>query len=240
MNTRIKYNFIQKLCMAFCILLLSGSWGFAAENAISAIDVKQTQNGYDIFLKVDKNVQIKKYLDGKDNLTIILDSTQPSDSMEIVYDNTSNLENVIVQKKNDENTLILIQGKNISNSKIYTKEISTGITKQIEAKNSYIFIADRKILVVSIFSMALLFLMMLAARPKNKRYNSVQINSKIKNKKPIKTTTLRSTKPSNNAPSINYTRNGKFASTTGVTIPKDFVISEHQFDETEENIRKVG
>lgn len=247
MKTGKEYSIINR-CFAFVFIFAFAALNsFAAENSLSGVDIKQSiDSGYQIFLKLDKKAQIKKIIENDDNLTLVVNSTLPSESMEIVYDSEDNFSNVIVQKKNDDNTLISLQGQNIANAEIYTKELSTGIIKQLDEKEDFLnglfFIADKKILSCSVLGMFFLFLMMLASRPKNKRYSSQNVNKIVKSKKMV-VDTLRNKNlvQSRNIPSINYKVNGSFNSVNmHVSTPKDFVInSANQTVEIEE-IRKAG
>lgn len=229
MKTRIKVNII-KLFLVVCVFLFS-NLNALAFNALSGVDVKQINNDvYNITLKVDNSVKIKKVTDSKGNLTLILSSIIPADSIEIVYDNTSDLKNVIVQKKNDQNTIILFQGKNIENAKIYTKELSTGLLKSLDANpgalNNYLYIANKKYFSFAILGFISLFFIMLSLRPKSKRYNP-QAQNTIRTKVNSKNRYI---------PSINY----KINNTKGnMSVPKDFVISKIRTYQ-EQKIRKAG
>ena len=169
-----EFNIINK-CLAFVFVLLFCSLNsFAAENSLAGVDIKQSaNNGYQVFLKLDKKAQIQKLIEDNDSITLILKGTLPSETMEIIYDSEDNLSNVIVQKRNDDNTLISLQGKDIANAEIFTKELSTGSTKELDTNsnmlNGLFFIADKKILGTSLAGMFLLFLMMLASKPKNRK-----------------------------------------------------------------------
>lgn len=243
MKTRRVIHIINKCFLFICVVLLSSLSSFAAENSLLGIDVKQMpNNGYNILLRLDNTAQINKTVDSEGNLIINLNSTLPSDSMDIIYDNTSDLNNVIVQKKNKDNTVILLQGKNIANAQIFTKELSTGITKKLDAKNSLLsnllFIADKKIFAFSFAAMFLMFLMMLAVRPKNQRYSASSIKKINKTAKDVNANTLRNKNliQSKNIPSINYNVK-KSLNSSFMSVPKDFVINNHI---VEEEIRKVG
>ena len=245
MRTRVKFNLLNKLFLFIFVLLCSSAISFSADSSLTGVDVKQFgEANYDIMLKVDNSVNVQKYSDEKDNLTIVLNSTVPSDSVEILYDNAADLDNVIVQKKNSETTLILLQGKNIENANIYTKELSTGVTKQNDVKENpmdgILFVADKKMTAFSLVGLAMFFLLMLSLRPKNKRYSSSLQNVKnSKTPKKVAANTLRNKNinQSRNIPSINYKVNG--SARVAMSVPKDFVINNHQAQEIEQ-IRKAG
>lgn len=228
MKTRINYNILTRFFMVVCIFFFS-ALNAQAFNALSGVDVKQNDNNsYNITLKVDNSVKIKKITDSQDNLTLVLDSIIPTDSVEIVYDNASDLKNVMVQKKNTDNTVIVFQGKNIENAKIYTKELSTGIVKPFDENSltNYLYIANLKYFLVGLAGVVFLFFMLISMRPKSKRYNSASAQ------------TLRNKINSRNRyiPSINYKINSVRAN---ATVPKELVISKLN-EYQEQKIRKAG
>ena len=240
-------NIINK-CLAFVFVFLFCSLSsFAAENSLAGVDIKQSvNNGYQVFLKLDKKAQIQKLVENSDNITLVLKGTLPSETMEIIYDSEDNLSNVIVQKRNDDNTLISLQGKNIANAEIFTKELSTGSTKELNTKayslNSWFFIADKKILGTSVAGMFILFLMMLASKPKNRKNVSNNSNKTSKSKN-NSANTLRNKNlvQSRNIPSINYRVNGSFTSANAhATMPKDLVVNNQKQTIREQQIRKAG
>lgn len=241
MGTRIKYSFINKFLLLFiCIFFFSVLNSFAA-NALSGVDVKQIGDGsYNVILKTDSSVNIKKITDTKDTLLLILDSSIPADAVEIVYDNTSDVKNVMVQKKNSDNTMILIQGKNIENAKIFTKDISTGIVNPLDNKmnslNNYLYVANVKYLTFGFIGIIMMFILMISFRPKQTKYS---YNVK-KQYKTIKQTTINNINKKKNyskryVPSINYRINNMGYN---MSVPKDFDVQSQMFEE--EQIRKVG
>ena len=239
MRTRVKYSFINGFLLSVCIILFSALNAFAA-NSLLGVDVKQDGNdNYKIILKVNNAVNIKQFSESADNLTLVLTSAVPSDSVEILYDNASDLKNVIVQKKNSDNTMILLQGKNIDKAKIYTKELSTGILKQFDSNanslNKYLYIANAKYLLFGLAGIILLFFLMISSRPDLKGNVNKKSN---KQKKQTEYVTIRNkiVNQRRYIPSIHYRINNV---KTNMTIPKDFVISTlSQYEE--EKIRKVG
>lgn len=247
MNTGRKINILNK-CLAFVFVFLCVSLcAFSVENSLSEVGIKQTENSnYQVFLKLDKKAQIKKIVDGSDNLTLIVSSTLPSESMEIIYDSEDSLANIIVQKRNDNNTLISLQGQNMANAEIITKEISTGSTKKLDSNENILsglfYIADKKILGFSLVGVLFLFFMMLASKPKRKR--SVSSNtSKTANTVQTSANTLRNKNliQSRNVPSINYKVNGSFGSANAhTTMPRDFVVNNQKQTIREQQIRKAG
>lgn len=245
MSIKFKLNLLNKLFLFMFVFLLSSAVSFAAVNSLSGIDVKQIgTSDYNVILKLDKGANINKVSVEEGTLTLVLNSAIPSDSVEIVYDNAVDLENVIVQKKNNESTVILLQGKNIENARIFTKDLSTGITKENNPKSNalinYFFTADKKITGLSVVAMLIIFGLMLSLRPKNKRYSSSQVS--MKKSGTVKKVTLNTLRNKNavqsgKIPSINYNVNGSAKSL--MSVPKDFVINNYQVSD-DEQIRKAG
>lgn len=243
MSTRVKLNLGIKLLLFVCLFLFTGALcSFAKENSLLGIDVRQNDNGYyNIQLKLDNFVQIHKINNDNDNISLLIDSTIPSNDVEIVYDNASDLNNVIVQKKNDGNTLILFQGKNIQNSLIYAKELSTGLIKQADVKNNsaFVFIAHKKILIAGLFSFFMIFLVRLFSRPKKKTYTADNVTKQVKQKNKAMTLRKKNLVQSKRIPSISGNTNGSFNNNSFVSKPKDFVINNYNLP-NEDKIRKVG
>ncbi len=246
MSLRIKFNLVNKFLkktkffMLFFILVFTATTA-AANNSVSNISVKQNEAGiYNILLKLDKSAAVKKSFDGK-SLILTIPSVIPADSMEIIYDNAAELQNVTVQKKNTDSTMIILQGKNIENAQIFTKDISTGVTKKLEDSNSIInsffFVADKNLLALSAFLILLMLTIMSFSRPAKKEYTKLKQTSADRkfNNKPM-TLRRKNMTQSSSIPSINYAHNGSF-STTNVSIPTDFAINENL---EEERIRKAG
>lgn len=234
-------SLVSKVLFLTGAIVISSVGAFAATNSISGVDVKQIENGeYSVILKMDRNANIKKISDNMDTLDIVINSALPVEDMEIVYDNAADLKNVIVQKKNANNTVISLQGKNVENAKIYTKELSTNAIKEVKTFALFNF-ADNKSIIFALIG--LLMFMMLKSSKKSKKQNSIvaqEVSSKRirkSKKQTINTINKRNKVAAQNIPSINYRINGSFAaSQQNMSIPKDFVINQYQ----KEQMRKVG
>ena len=236
MRIKLLFNIIKFILLFVCMFFFT-SMNVQAKNALSGINITQNDNSYNILLKADSLVKINKNVDEKGSLTLFLTSVLPADSIEIEYDNASDLKNVIVQKKNTNNTTILFQGKNIEGAKIFLKDLSTGQIKPIDSgsANNYFYIAHIKYLSIGFAGLIFLFILMLFLRPQSKKYHSA---SQIKNKMKQQQVTLRSKQYNSKrfVPSINYKVNN---TRKNMTIPTDFVISEYQ-NYNDEQERKVG
>ena len=203
-------EYLKKSVLCLCMLLISALSAEAANGSLTGIDVKQNiKDGYNVILKLAGNAGVKKTISASDTLTLILSSTLPSDTMEIIYDNTSDVNNVIVQKKNADNTIIILEGKNIANANIFTKDISTGVMAPVGTETLF-FGVNKKMLSFSIGAMFLCFLLMPFFKSRRNRRNELTQN-RVKNAG-IKRT----------APSIAYKTVKGY-----VSAPKDFVINRY-------------
>ncbi len=235
METGKTIKLIKKCLLSGGIILFSAMNVFAADNSLSAINIEQNgNNDYNITVKVDKKTNIKKSV--KNNqLILLVNSTLPSDSMEIIYDNASNLKNVIVQKKNKHNTLISIEGDSVENAQVYTQELSTGLLKPV---NENVFTA--KALVSSIIGILLLLFLMSASKRRNNKYTAETAQKAVKQRRKTKANTLRKKNrvQSGNIPSIGFNVNGSFNSAKMyMSMPADLAYDEMY---EEEEIRKAG
>ncbi len=219
-------EYIKKILLCLCVLFFAVSSAEAVNNSLAGIDVKQnTKDAYSIILKLDGKTKINKITNANNRLTLMLNSTVPSDAIEIIYDNTSNINNVTVQKKNSDNTLVILEGKNISNANIFTQDISTGLINPINTETVF-FGVNKDMLTFSIGAMFIWFLAIFGLKINRRKDKKMQINNKLKINQ------LRDAKYSRTTPSIAYTAENSF-----VSVPKDFVINKYMKNE---KIKKAG
>ncbi len=210
---------IKKFVYCVLILFFTGLSANAANNSLTGIDVKQsTKDGYNIILNLEGIANVKKIMNTADTLALMLNSTVPSNEMEIIYDNTSGINNVTVQKKNQENTIIVLEGKNISNSVIYSKDISTGLITPINTGILF-FGVNKNLMTLSIAAMLLWFSIIFGFRKNNRNKNK-------KSNKILRNISL------STAPSIAYKPSNSY-----ISVPKDFIINRYM---QEEKIQKAG
>ena len=235
-------SLVSKVLFLAGAFVISSVGAFAASNSISGIDVKQVENGeYSIMLKLDKMANVKKYSEEMDTLNIVINSALPVEDMEITYDNAADLRNVIVQKKNADNTVISLQGKNIQNAKIYTKELSTNLIKENNSFNGYFNIAENKTVILGSLVLVLLFMLNSSKKSKKQNSSTAQVatvkKARRSKKQTINTINKKNKVVAQNIPSINYRINGSFASAQqNMSVPREFVINQYQ----KEQMRKVG
>lgn len=236
-------NIIIKLLILALFFVFSYVSAFAANISLSGIDADQNpENEYSIFIKTDKKANIKVQSSENNKLTVLLNSTLPTDSLEIVYDDAPDMTNVIVQKKNKKNTLILFEGENISKAKIYNNDLSTGLVKAVYNDGILNNLLSENKMTSAIFAaIAIIFSLVMMVKPRNKKYNIANSDNINRQRKQSKANTLRNKNlvQSRNIPSIAYNVNGSFNSAQKyMSTPADLVVNE-QYEE-EEEIRKAG
>jgi hypothetical protein len=230
-------NLIIKTMIIALVSAFSFTSALAANISLSGIDVDQNpENEYSVFVKTDKKANIQVKTNENNKLVILLNSTTPADSLDIIYDDAPDMTNVIVQKKNKNNTLILLEGKNISNAQIYNNDLSTGLIKPVYSDG----FSNNKILSTAGIGIGFLLLMMLILKPRNRKYTVSENNNTKRQRKTSRVNTLRNKNlvQSTNIPSISYNVNGSFNSVQKyMTTPADLSVNE-QYEE--EEIRKAG
>lgn len=224
---------VKRLFLLIIMFLFTAINVYAKDNSLSGITVQYSDNqGYNIVLRTDMPAQINKSVDENGDLLLTLKETLPAESFDIVYDNAEETSNIIVQKKN-HNTKILIQGDNISQAKIYLKELSTGVMKPIESNKGFIsLISGKNISAISILSIILLLIINFRAKSKRQKLakaGAQQLKSKII----ANTLRKKNLIQSKNIPSINYKVN------TFATVPNDFIINQNEYSEPEK-IKKAS
>lgn len=208
-------EYIKKIILFASVFLISTISAEAANNSLLGIDVKQNaKDAYNVILRVEGNADVKKTISTSDTLTLILNSTIPTDTMEIIYDNTSDVNNVIVQRKNSDNTMVVFEGKNISNAKIYTKDVSTGLVNLITTATPF-FGINKNMFSFSIGIMLLWFGIFYLFRIRKQQ----KLQKHLKN---VNKHILKNAKVSDLTPSIAYKSQNAY-----VSAPKDFIINRY-------------
>ena len=89
-----------------------------AQNMLSEIQINPDGNSYQILLKTEKPVPIKKVVESDSKIYIELQSVEPTASVSTVYNNVPNIKNVVVEPSSKGSVRILVQGKNADKAKV--------------------------------------------------------------------------------------------------------------------------
>jgi len=102
------------------ILLLTAAPVLAFDGAIlSEIKISSKDNySYKITLITNKDVRIQKNVTSDNKIVIDLDNTRTAESVNTIYNNSPEIDNVIVQPVSNNKVRVFIEGLNISSSKV--------------------------------------------------------------------------------------------------------------------------
>ena len=105
---------------AFVSLMLAAVPVYAFDGAtLSEIKISSKDNySYKIILKTDKDVPVEKYITSDNKIVIDLKNTKSAEFVNTIYNNTPEIDNVIVQSVANNKIRVFIQGLNIASSKI--------------------------------------------------------------------------------------------------------------------------
>lgn len=218
---------VKLLISLFAFMFMTVS---AYASTLSEIEITQDNNGkYNVVFSLDSKTKIVKENSSKGNLSLLLKGTNLADNLNISYENSTDLQNVVVQKKNKDNSIVLLEGKNIEEAKILAKDINNGVISEIKLKNNSLLYS-----VLGVFGLIMLLAIRNTIILRRKRKRVVQDPNELIKKKIQEVNTLRkkNKQQSKNIPSINYNLNN-----SKTTIPEGFVINNYK--NNQEN-RKVG
>lgn len=109
------------MLMSFCV----SNKVFASDNVLQAIQVNGAKDSYNIVLKSDDVAELKKTVQAPNKMIINLKGIRASKTINTIYNNTSNVDSVVVEPINDENVKILIQGENVANAQVNFDTLKT-------------------------------------------------------------------------------------------------------------------
>ena len=119
---KTKFKNLAKIVFssAFISLMLVVMPAYAFDGAtLSEIKISSKDNySYKIVLKADKDVPVEKYITSDNKIVIDLKNTKAAEFVNTVYNNTPEIDNVIVQSVANDKVRIFIQGLNIASSKV--------------------------------------------------------------------------------------------------------------------------
>ena len=125
---RDKKNIVKAVkvtLMSFLWVCFASLNSMAAQNTLSAIEIKDSDNGYQVILKADKSSEVRKTVESRDDITIDVKGILPLESVGTVYNNVPDIDSVMIQPDADENTKIIIHGKNIASANVYFAPVET-------------------------------------------------------------------------------------------------------------------
>lgn len=232
------FNTVKLTLVSVFLIMFSTVSANADVNTVDGIEISQNHDGsYNVLLKTEKSSSVKAIRNTDNKLILVLKSTLPGESVEISYNNAPELNNVIVQKKNADNTVIVLEGNSIQNASVNELRLSDGMLNH-NIGNTGIFansalVNDKKLMSSSLLSLFMAIMLFVSLKQKKNKVDEAKESAeKLKNAiKNANTLRKKNKLQSKNIPSINYNVRSY------ATAPKGFVINKYQRDE---EIRKVG
>ncbi|MEI8390594.1 MAG: AMIN domain-containing protein [bacterium] len=119
-KTKLKNLAVIIFCTAFVSLIMFVVPVYAFDGAtLSEIKISSKDNySYKIVLKTDKDVPVEKYITADNKIVIDLKNTRSAEFVNTIYNNSPEIDNVMVQPIANDKVRVFIQGLNISSSKI--------------------------------------------------------------------------------------------------------------------------
>lgn len=115
-------NILLMLIVSFCF---SGSNAFASDNVLQAIQVDGVKDSYNVILKSDDVAEVKKTVQAPNKMILNLNGIRASKTINTIYNNTSNVDSVVVEPTGDDSVKILIQADNASNAEVHFDTLKT-------------------------------------------------------------------------------------------------------------------
>ena len=233
MSKRVKYSVFSCFAVFLTLTVLASQNAFA-HSLLSEIEIKNSDNEYNITLQVNDETDVKKKVLSDDKILLTLQDTSQAEKVPVIYEGSA--DNIIIKDKKN-NVEIMLQGQNAAKSNIFVKEISSGLLKQVYSgseKKSFIsngfYLLDAKFSSLIILGLVFMFTMFAFVKPKE---GMNRISKLDKVSKPVsKVATIRNKiaqERSQRAPYIHY--GSGYAS-----VPNELITNRY----TEEKIKKYG
>ena len=120
-------TFLSKSLFCGIMFTLAMQAPSMAQNVLSEIKISPDGNSYQVLLKTEKPVPIKKVIETNNKIYIELQNVEPLASVSTIYNNVPNINNVVVEPMSKNSVKILVQGKNVNDAKVQFE--STNILK---------------------------------------------------------------------------------------------------------------
>ncbi len=109
---------MKKLVLVISIFLLTTCAALAGDNFLNTVILEGTENGYNIILRSDNLANVKRSVEGPNQLTLEVKGLSAASTLSTLYKNTSNANSVIVENAGSNAVKIHVNAENISNSNI--------------------------------------------------------------------------------------------------------------------------
>lgn len=111
-----------------CLLFVNPTF---AENILSAVQINPINDSYQIVLKTSSKAELKKVIESKNKMFIELKDVEISPSVNTVFNNVLNVDNVVIEPTMNKGAKITFAGDNISTSKIKFEKVKPAVITPI-------------------------------------------------------------------------------------------------------------
>lgn len=213
--------------LAFFVLASQSAF---ANSVLSEIEIKNSENEYNITLQVSEGTDVKKKTLADNKILLILPQVSQVNNVPVLFEGDKEVDNILVKDKKG-NVEILIQGANAAKSNVFVKEMNTGLLKQVYSGNdkkslfgSAFYLLDSKFSSIIILALVFMFTMFAFVKPKNgvgerkiSKYKDYDKNNKLISK----VATIRDHLANKRANALQYIHYS--ADSNYTTTPKEFL-----------------
>ncbi len=101
------------------ILLMTCGIAYSADNYLNSVILEGVSGGgYNVVLRSDAIASVKRTVEGSNKIVLDIKGLTASDDISTVYRNTSSANGIIVENAGNNEVIIQVQGKNISNANV--------------------------------------------------------------------------------------------------------------------------
>lgn len=104
---------LGKLLLSSVVAFSFNLNAIAMQNKLSAVEVNNSVNGYQVILRADKPTVIRKNIQSTDEILITVKNIVPVESVATIYNNVPDVDSVMIEPDARDNIKILVHGKDI-------------------------------------------------------------------------------------------------------------------------------
>lgn len=98
---------------------------FASDNVLQAVQIDGVKDSYNIVLRSDDTAELKKTVQAPNKMILTLKGIRASKSINTIYNNTANVDSVVVEPIGENEIKILIQADNVDKAEINFDTLKT-------------------------------------------------------------------------------------------------------------------
>src|SRR5574344_1599163 len=118
---------MKKVFLVLLISLFTAISANAADNVLQSVQIEPLNDSYNIVLVAVNAVSVKKTIQSPNRIILSLKGIRASKTLNTVYRNVSNIDNVVVEPVGLDGLSIMLQGANASNSAVTFDSMMSGV-----------------------------------------------------------------------------------------------------------------